>query len=169
MIFLTVGTQFPFDRLVRAIDILKGKGIIQDDIFAQVGNSSYQPINFKSVQVMDAEMFEKTLKESIAVISHSGMGAIEMALANEKKILVMPRLKKYGEVVNDHQFAIAKKFEADGYLLAAYHEDELEDKIIQLKYFIPQNRINTSSNVIKRVSYFLNSLENKNIYDLSAK
>ena len=41
MIFVTVGTQGPFDRLVRAVDKWAGMRA-RADIFAQTGPSDYQ-------------------------------------------------------------------------------------------------------------------------------
>ena len=37
MIFLTVGTLFPFDRLVNAVDKAVANGLITEDVFAQIG------------------------------------------------------------------------------------------------------------------------------------
>ena len=76
----------------------------------------------------------------------------------------MPRLRKYGEAVNDHQLDIAKKFEQDGYLLAAYEVGELPAKIEKLKLFVPEKRQTQAKAVTERISTFLNELcetENK--------
>jgi UDP-N-acetylglucosamine transferase subunit ALG13 len=168
MIFLTVGTQFPFDRLVKAVDKAADNGNIGEEIFAQIGQSNYIPKNFKAIKKMEAELFDRFIRNSTAVISHSGMGTIEAALKNEKPMLVVPRLKKYGEVVNDHQLAIAKRFEAEGYLLAAFNEENIPDKICELRNFIPEKRISTSEALIQRISKFLNSI-NKEFYEYSAR
>ena len=48
MIFLAVGTQFPFDRLVKALDDCLDTGIIDEEIFGQIGETSYKPRNFRS-------------------------------------------------------------------------------------------------------------------------
>jgi len=53
MIFLTVGTQFPFDRLVRAVDSIIDKGLISETLFAQIGESSYKPRNFESAACLE--------------------------------------------------------------------------------------------------------------------
>ena len=43
MIFVTVGThEQPFNRLIKAVDDLKGKGIIQEDVIIQTGFSTYE-------------------------------------------------------------------------------------------------------------------------------
>jgi len=161
MIFLTVGTQFPFDRLVKAIDDVFDQGLINEEIFAQIGESSYKPRNFESVASLEKKLFDKYLKESSCIISHAGMGTIAMALDNYKPLLVMPRSKKYGEVVNDHQVAIAGKFEELGCILVAYDTKDLPQKMKQLRTFVPCKREAQPQAVSDRIARFLNELSKK--------
>jgi UDP-N-acetylglucosamine transferase subunit ALG13 len=86
------------------------------------------------------------------------MGTITMALERKKPLLVMPRLRKYGEVVNDHQLVIARKFEQLGYLLVAYEAEDLPAKVGKLKSFVPQDRQPQAKIVADRISAFLNEL-----------
>ena len=158
MIFLTVGTQFPFDRLVKAVDETVSKNGLDEQIFAQVGTTTYRPRNFEAVPELEKSVFDKYFREADGVISHAGMGCIAMALENRKPLLVMPRLKKYGEVVNDHQVAIAKKFEKPGHLLVAYCKGDLPEKMRQLKTFIPRERETQPEAVSERIAQFLKSL-----------
>jgi len=160
MIFLTVGTQFPFDRLVKAVDELVGRNGFDEEIFAQIGETSYRPRNFESVASLEKKLFDKYLKESSSIVSHAGMGTIAMALDNYKPLLVMPRSKKYGEVVNDHQAAIARKFEELGHILVAYDVEDLPDGINKLKSFVPRKRNANPDAVADRIRRFLNSLQN---------
>lgn len=158
MIFLTVGTQFPFDRLVRAIDNVLGEGLIEDEIFAQIGQTSYKPRNFEAVASLEKRVFDEHLKAASALIGHAGMGTITMALENGKPLLVMPRLRRYREVVNDHQLAIARKFEAYGHVLVAYQEKDLRSKAGELKHFVPTRRQTQVEQVVRRISTFLGEL-----------
>ncbi|NQT01991.1 MAG: glycosyl transferase family 28 [Planctomycetes bacterium] len=158
MIFLTVGTQFPFDRLVGGVDQAFDGGLIDEEIIAQIGESSYKPHNFDSVASLDKNLFDKRLKEASGVISHAGMGTITMALDNNKPLLVMPRLAKYGEVVNDHQTAIARRFSELGHILVAYDAKDLPAGIRNLKSFIPRERKVNPEAVVDRIRRFLNSL-----------
>ena len=162
MIFLTVGTQFPFDRLVKPIDDLKGSGDIQEEIFAQIGQSSYKPVNFDYVSHLEKQHFDDYAKKASAIISHAGMGTITIAMENNKPLLVMPRLAKYAEVVNDHQLAIAKKFGEIGHILTAYNARQLPAKIKELKTFVPRKREIQVEAVIQRVSDFLNRISAAN-------
>jgi UDP-N-acetylglucosamine transferase subunit ALG13 len=158
MIFLTVGTQFPFDRLVRAVDEAFDNGLVGEEVFAQTGETSYKPRNFEAVARLEKGLFDNYVRQASGIISHAGIGTITMALDNHKPLLVMPRLKKYGEVVNDHQVAIAKRFEQSGYVLVAYESEELPKKIEQLKTFVPCKRKATPEAVAKRIALFLRSL-----------
>jgi len=161
MMFLTVGTQFPFDRLVKAVDKAVEAGKLQEEVCAQVGDSLYRPRNFETVSYMEKRLFDENVHKASSIIGHAGMGCITMAMDNHKPLLVMPRLKKYREAVNDHQLGIAKKFEGLGYLLAAYSEEDLLDKIGLLKSFVPRRREVNSQAVIARISTFLRGVEKK--------
>jgi beta-1,4-N-acetylglucosaminyltransferase len=159
MIFLTVGTQFPFDRLVRSIDDACQKGLIDDEVFAQIGDSSYCPRNFEYKKTLDKDTFDRQLRSASAVISHAGMGTITMAMENNKPLLVLPRSPEYGEVVNDHQFGIARNFEKNNHVLVAFSEDQLAEKIQKLETFVPAPRLSQASVVTKTISDFINALQ----------
>ena len=156
MIFLTVGTLFPFDRLLQTVDELVGQGRIGAEIFAQIGQGGYCPQHFESVATLDKNKFDECFEKAEAIISHAGMGTIIMALQLNKPILVVPRLKKFHEAVNDHQFATAKRFEQLGHVLAAYHANEFQNKINSLQAFHPTPRENQAEKVSERIGAFLN-------------
>jgi len=156
---LTVGTYpLPFDRLLKAIDTAIAKGLIEEEVFAQVGFSNYKPLNMRHVKMMAKETFDGYFRKASSIISHAGVGTIAMALDNEKPLLTMPRLKKYGEVVNDHQVAIAKSFSELGHILVAYDVGELPDGIHRLKSFVPRRRNANPRAVANRIRRFLDSL-----------
>lgn len=155
MIFVTVGTLFPFDRMVRAIDEAKENGSLPEDIFAQIGNSSYHPRHYEYVNYLDKITFDSSVKESTALISHAGIGSLMLAFEYQKPILLVPRLRKYGEHVNDHQLDTARKFEQLGHVLVAYDTDELPEKINRLKTFVPTPRTPNVQGVVDRIDRFL--------------
>jgi beta-1,4-N-acetylglucosaminyltransferase len=155
MIFLTVGTQFPFDRLVKAVDDLLDRGVIHEQVVAQIGDSKYQPRHFESVAWLHKAAFDEHMQQASAIIGHAGMGTITMALERSKPLLAMPRRKKYGEVVNDHQVVLAIKFEALGHILLARDEGELPEKIERLKSFVPRPRVADPDAIAHRIDVFL--------------
>ncbi len=160
MIFLAVGTQFGFDRLVKAVDEAIGQQSIQDKVFAQIGPGGYLPKRMEYVVSLEKDEFDKVINSCNAMISHAGMGNIALAMKLQKPLLVMPRLKRYGEVVNDHQVGTAKKFEELGHILVAWNEGQLAEKVNALKDFVPKPRVAQPKAVASRIIQFLNDLEN---------
>ena len=158
MIFLTVGTQFPFDRLVRAVDDWLDGNSLGEHVFAQIGESTYKPRNFEAVVSLDKEAFDRRLKQASGIISHAGMGTITMALDNGKSLLTMPRLREHGEVVSDHQVALAERFAALGHILLARDESELPARFEQLKSFVAQPRCADPDAVARRIEQFLETV-----------
>lgn len=156
MIFLTVGTQFPFDRLVSAVDTIVGEGLVGETLFAQIGEDACRPRNFESVTRLEKAEFDKYFRKASGIIGHAGMGTITMALNNHKPLLVMPRLKKYREVVNNHQLAIAQRFSELGHILAANDTEDLREGIRRLGNFVPKERTASPDAVADRIRRFLN-------------
>lgn len=158
MIFLTVGTQFPFDRLVRAVDEAAGRSALEDEVFAQVGQRGYRPEHMEWVEILEREAFAERVAEARALIGHAGVGTILAALEVGKPLLVMPRLRRYGEIVNDHQVATARKFAEAGHVLAAYDEGEVLQKLVELRTFVPTLRRASPERVVARLRLFLEEL-----------
>ncbi len=130
MIFVTVGSRnYPFDRLFKKLDELCEEGVIKEEIFAQIGTSTYKPKNFKYKDFISQDEFLKKVKESNFVISHGASGSIMKALNAGKKVIAVTRLEKYGEHINDHQIQNNEAFSSNGYVLAVYEMDELKDAI----------------------------------------
>jgi UDP-N-acetylglucosamine transferase subunit ALG13 len=140
MIFVTVGTQVHFDRLVRAIDNWAGiRG--RSDIFAQIGPSNYRCKHIETKSFIGPEEFKKTVESASVVIAHAGMGSIITALELGKRIIVMPRRAAFGEHRNDHQLATAKHFAEQGRIVVALNEQELLEKLDKLDATIAPERL----------------------------
>jgi UDP-N-acetylglucosamine transferase subunit ALG13 len=155
MIFLTIGTTHLFDRLVRAVDEVVSNKMIDEEIFGQVGKGGYRPKHFESTEILDKIQFDQYFRQSNMIISHAGMGSITMALNLLKPILVVPRLKKYNEIVNDHQTTTAKKFEQLGHVVALYQLKDLPSKIQVLKSFHPVPRVHQADQVARYIGRFI--------------
>ena len=96
MIFVTVGTQLPFDRLVRTVDDWAGR-TGRDDVFAQIGPSEYVPRHMESAVGLDPAQFRARMEQAEFIVAHAGMGTIINALRMEKTLVVMPRKADLGE------------------------------------------------------------------------
>ena len=134
MIFVTVGDQLPFDRLVRIVDewaLTSGK-----EVFAQIGRTDWKPMHISYKNFLTPEEFKEKLLTSEAIIAHAGMGTIISALELGKPVLVMPRNVALGEVRNDHQYSTARRFLALNYISVAFEELDLKNKLNSLTEFV---------------------------------
>lgn len=156
MIFVTVGTLYPFDRLLKAIDEFAQENN-NNDFFAQTGIQGYKPKNFGSVETLKKNEYDKYVHQSEAIISHAGMGTVFAAREAYKPLLVMPRLKQFNENINDHQVKTAQALEQKKILLAAYDTDQLKQKIPQLKSFKPSSSEQSAENLIDKLKEYINS------------
>lgn len=124
MIFVTVGTQLPFDRLVLAVDQWAALAN-RDDVFAQIGPEGTPPKHIAWARGMTPSEFKARLREASAIVAHAGMGTIINALTAGKPIVVLPRKADLGEHRNDHQAATVRELSARGRVHAAMDEREL--------------------------------------------
>ncbi|MGL5693421.1 MAG: PssE/Cps14G family polysaccharide biosynthesis glycosyltransferase [Peptostreptococcaceae bacterium] len=111
MIFITLGSQkFQFNRLLEEIDKLVELKIIKDDVFAQIGYSDYKPKSYKFKEFLDRTEYSEIISKCDTVITHGGTGAIVGSIKQDKKVIAIPRLKQFGEHVDDHQLQITSQF-----------------------------------------------------------
>lgn len=110
MIFVTVGThEQQFDRLIKEIDRLKKENLIQDEVFIQTGYSNYVPKYCKWEKIISYEKMNQMIVESDIIITHGGPATFMGVIAKGKVPIVVPRQKKFGEHVNDHQMEFVEK------------------------------------------------------------
>ena len=76
MIFVTVGSRnYPFDRLFKKLDELYENGTLTEEMFAQVGTSTYKPLHYGYKDFITPEEFTKRIEESNIVVSHGASGS----------------------------------------------------------------------------------------------
>ena len=124
MIFVTVGTQLAFDRLISAVDAWAGRSG-RRDVLAQIGPSQLRPRHIKFQPFFSPEEFAKHFAKADLVVAHAGMGSIISAMSQGKPLLVMPRAARLNEHRNDHQIATARRFAELGRVMVAMDVDEL--------------------------------------------
>ena len=124
MIFVTVGAQMPFDRLVRTVDTWAADRR-RSDVFAQIGPTQWRPGHIQWASFLEPAEFRQRMNAASAIVAHAGMGSIITALQFGKPIVVMPRRGDLRETRNDHQIATARRLVEMGRVHAAFDEDEL--------------------------------------------
>jgi len=122
MIFVTIGTQkYDFNRIFDYINDY----VTDEEILVQKGKSRYKfRKGIKVVDFLSYEEMEKVFKKARVIVTHGGVGTIYKALCLGKKVIVIPRLKKYKEHINDHQFDICKYLEEKGLCVMVTSRDE---------------------------------------------
>lgn len=157
MIFITVGTQkFQFDRLIQSVDEFVGSKKIVDDVIAQIGNSCYIPQNFMFERFLSVAMYDEWMRKSDIIIAHSGVATIIKGIQAGKKVIVVPRLKKYGEHVDNHQCQIADAFEKQNLVLQCLDVNELPDMIEEVKKHQFSKYQSQRKSVINTIESFIN-------------
>ena len=131
MIFVAVGTQFPFNRLVEYMDAWAAEH--NEEVIAQISDGDYNPKNIKWDRFLDGEQYNKNIAEASVFVSHAGMGNIISAREQQTPIIVMNRQFKLGEHRNDHQADGLKWMgKLDGVFTASTKE-ELNQQLTTIK------------------------------------
>jgi beta-1,4-N-acetylglucosaminyltransferase len=112
VIFVTLGTQaYQFDRLLRGLD-----GVGDEELVVQGGASTHRPAGAAWFDYLEYPELVEYLRRARAVVSHAGVGSVITAVAQGKRPLVVPRLHRYGEAVDDHQLPFARRLAEIGLL-----------------------------------------------------
>ncbi|HJL18852.1 MAG TPA: glycosyltransferase [Sandaracinaceae bacterium LLY-WYZ-13_1] len=130
-IFVTVGAQMPFDRLVAAVDRWAGEHPAHH-VVAQIGKSELEPTHLDWRQFLQPPDFDRAFDEADAIVGHAGTGTLFAAMERGTPILVMPRRAALHETRNDHQVATAKRFERFDGISVAWDEIELPARLDEL-------------------------------------
>lgn len=148
MIFVTVGThEQPFDRLVRRVDELKRDGVIEDDVFMQIGFCTYEPQYCKWERLIPYQEMERNVTEARIVITHGGPASFIMPLRIGKVPIVVPRQHQYNEHVNDHQVDFVRRaVDNMGSIIDIENIDELKDAITNYDTITANMRHEVASN-----------------------
>jgi len=139
MILVMLGTQNnDFHRLLDEIEKNIENGNINEEVIVQAGFTKYKSDKMKIFSMTSKENLEELIKQADLIITHAGVGSIEMSLEQNKKVITVPRLKKFGEHVNDHQKDIEGKLAEKGYLIGIDDVSKLNIALKKVKKFIPK-------------------------------
>jgi len=157
VIFVTVGTQIPFDRMIEAVDGWAASG--RHEVFAQIGPATYTPRHIAYEAFISPAECRERMRSADAIVAHAGMGTILSALELGKPLLVMPRQAALGEHRNDHQLATAERFARSGLVSVAQDAAELAIKLDELDRLHVHERITpyASDELLQALNSFINA------------
>ncbi len=104
MIFVTVGSQMPFNRMLNIVESW-AKIYSHESIIAQVGITSEKFKYLECYESFPPSDYQKKIEQAEIIIGHAGMGTILTSLEAGKPLLIMAREGKRHETRNDHQIA----------------------------------------------------------------
>lgn len=130
MIFVTIGSMFPFDRLIRVMDTW-ATAHTDVEILAQIGDGTYVPAHMPWVRRLDQAEFARTVAAARLIVAHAGMGSVITADQFGKPIVILPRLQEWGEHTTDHQVATANWLRAKPGIHVADNDEDLGPRIAE--------------------------------------
>lgn len=156
MIFVTIGTQQQnFNRLFDYINNLE----TSEKIIVQKGKSNYKlNKNIISYDFLSYKEMEQNLKKARIVITHGGGGTIFKALSLNKKIIVVPRLEKYKEHINNHQLEFSAYLKEKNYCFVVENEEEFKEALNKIDNHKFNKYTSASDEFIKNLEQELDKL-----------
>lgn len=136
MIFVTVGNATQnSSRLLNAIDSLAGAGAFGiEDVVVQYGNNAaFHSERCICKAFLTIDEFSEAIEQADVVVCHAGSGTILHVLRTGKVPVVVPRLVRYGEVIDDHQAQLAEALSKSGKVLPVADISELEIAIARAR------------------------------------
>jgi UDP-N-acetylglucosamine transferase subunit ALG13 len=112
MIIFTIGTSEPFDRLVSVADAVAEA--CQDRVLVQGGRSHCRLTRAEIVPFLPYDELVKLVAHARIVVTHAGAGSALLALSQGKRPILVPRLRRHGEAIDDHQVVFAQRMTALG-------------------------------------------------------
>ncbi|MGP1831949.1 glycosyltransferase [Shewanella frigidimarina] len=124
LIFVTTGTQLPFERLISQVD--RWAGVNNNvNVVAQTANSKAKYYHLKSVDFLTPQEYDEYTSLADVIVGHAGMGTIITGIEKNKPTILMARKFEYGEHRNDHQNATVEKFKRTKGIYIAKNDTEL--------------------------------------------
>ena len=126
-VLVTVGTnEAPFDRLLEA-----AATIGEEPLVVQCGSSNVRPARATCLDYLPFDAFDELVRSARVVVTHAGIGSVAAALAHGRRPVVVPRLHRFGEAVDDHQVFFARQLEAAGLATVVDDVASLSDVVAQ--------------------------------------
>jgi UDP-N-acetylglucosamine transferase subunit ALG13 len=152
-VFVTLGNATQgFPRLLEAVDRLAGAGGFGErEVFLQTGNTAgFHAAHCRSERFLPMERFHEMIRDADLVVSHAGAGTLFHVLEAGKVPVVMPRRKRHGEHVDDHQVELVQAMSEEDRVVAVYDAPELPGAVATALRRAGQPALHASSSTSMR-------------------
>lgn len=166
MIFVTVGSErFPFDRLIRAVDELAQRRVLQD-VHCQIGTSTYHPKHCRWETFIPFGKMLEHIRGSDVVISHGGVGITLLCLQQGKIPILVPRRRELDEHVDDHQVEFSAHLARLNKAVIVWEMEELKDALarrdrLQEEFSLVEESLAEESSLCRELKDLLHSWDRK--------
>ncbi|WP_298259270.1 glycosyltransferase [uncultured Litoreibacter sp.] len=128
LIFVTVGTQLPFSRLLHFMATWASDR--QEKVILQTGDQG-DYAGCESFQTLSKSQFQDTMQQARIVVCHAGIGSILSARDANKPAILVPRRACFSEHRNDHQVSTATAFEGRRGLRVAWDMEDIPRLLLE--------------------------------------
>lgn len=133
-VLVTLGTErFPFPRALEQVNEALGGEV---SLIAQTGHTPAHHAMPTSRAWLPADELHQSMHEVDLVITHAGAGSILAALRAGQHPVILPRLGRLGEHVDDHQLELARLLAIRGLVTTVQPEDDLADAIMEARQWV---------------------------------
>ena len=161
MIVILLGTQkYSFHRLLEEVQRCIDNGTIKQQVIVQAGGTQFFSKEMKIFTLIEQNELEKLIEKADIIITHGGVGSIVNGVKLHKKVIAVPRYKKYGEVANDHQVQIINTFAKEGFIIGLNDVSELESALKEIENFKPKVLESNTEKIINIIRDFINNDSN---------
>ena len=155
MILVTIGLMYGFDRLIKEMDKIAGR--VDEAVIMQIGETTYKPKNAEYFRFTSNEEIDRLYEDARVVVCHAGVGSILTALEHGKPVIAVPRRKKYGEHVDDHQLEIARELEKERMITVVCDVGDLENVLDDVST-VSKTLVENEGELVKALGKYINSL-----------
>lgn len=159
MILVVLGTEkYSFTRPLVQLEAFAKDFFINEKIVVQAGFTAYESVRMEIVPFIKHSELEELYRQARVVICHGGTGSVVTGVKLRKKVIVVPRLKKYDEHIDDHQLELVAAFEAQNYILPWLEQDELNEVFDKLNEFQPSEFVSGRDEILAYVKLFIDHI-----------
>ena len=122
--FVSIGNGVQsFSRLLEEVKRIAPH--LPQPVIVQQGRTTFESDTIEHFAFVDSVEFQRLLAECSLFITHGGSGSVFSALKLGKKPIVVPRRKRFHEIIDDHQLNFTRELAGRGLIISVEDEHNL--------------------------------------------
>jgi len=158
MILVLLGTQNnSFIRLLDEIETCVENKVIKDKVIVQCGHTKFSSDYMELFDFVSMGDINNYIEKADLIITHGGVGSIINSIKAGKKVIAVPRLKKFNEHINNHQTQIIGTFDKEGFIEGVFDISLLSNAIKNIDSFIPTPYRSSNNKILEIISNYIDN------------